>query len=133
MPIDADHVRQIFGNLETGNAEAFFGHVSDDVDWTVMGTHPLAGNYRSKKDFVTSTFERLNRLLKDRIRLRLTDLHLCGETAVVELEALAEALNGRPFDNRYCWVVFFSGNQIVRVRAYLDSALVQKLIDENER
>ena len=61
------------------------------------------------------------------------DLHLCGEIAVVELEALSEALNGMPFDNRYCWVVFFSDNQIVRVRAYLDSALVQKLIDENEK
>ncbi len=133
MPITPNYIRELFGNLETGKSDAFFAHVSDHVDWTVMGTHPLAGNYRSKNDFIKSTFERLNRVLKDKIRLRVTDVHACGETAVVELEALSEALNGRPFDNRYCWVVFFSNNKIVRVRAYLDSALVQKLIEENEK
>ncbi|SLM49870.1 conserved protein of unknown function [Nitrospira japonica] len=35
------------------------------------------------------------------------------------------------FDNRYCWVMRFEGAVIVEVRAYLDSALVQRLIDEN--
>ena len=38
---------------------------------------------------------------------------------------------GRAFDNRYCWVVRFAGGKIVEVRAYLDSALVQRLFDEN--
>ena len=37
------------------------------------------------------------------------------------------------FDNRYCWVIRFKAEMIVEVRAYLDSALVQKLIDENEK
>lgn len=41
-------------------------------------------------------------------------------------------LSGMRFDNRYCWVIRFAGETIVEVRAYLDSALVQKLIDENE-
>ena len=36
------------------------------------------------------------------------------------------------FDNRYCWVMRFDGETIVEVRAYLDSALVQKLIDDNK-
>ena len=38
-----DRIRQIFKGLETGDGAAFFAHVADDVDWTVMGTHPLAG------------------------------------------------------------------------------------------
>ena len=42
------------------------------------------------------------------------------------------APSGRRFDNRYCWVIRFANDKIVEVRAYLDSALVQKLIDENE-
>jgi ketosteroid isomerase-like protein len=48
------------------------------------------------------------------------------------MESLSTALNGKPFDNRYCWIVRFSDRTIVEVRAYLDSALVQRLIDENE-
>jgi ketosteroid isomerase-like protein len=50
---------------------------------------------------------------------------------VVELHSLAAANNGLKFDNRYCWVCRFSGNKIVAVRAYLDSALVARLFQEN--
>ena len=32
-----DRIRQIFKSLETGDGAAFFAHVADDVDWTVMG------------------------------------------------------------------------------------------------
>jgi ketosteroid isomerase-like protein len=35
------------------------------------------------------------------------------------------------FDNYYCWVVCFLGEKIVRVRAYLDSAMVAKLFEGN--
>jgi uncharacterized protein len=50
---------------------------------------------------------------------------------VVELHSLATARNGMRFDNRYCWILFFEADKIVRVRAYLDSALVAELFKEN--
>jgi uncharacterized protein len=50
---------------------------------------------------------------------------------VVELHSLATAKNGLRFDNRYCWVVHFAGDTIDRVRAYLDSAMVARLFEEN--
>ena len=68
------------------------------------GTHTLAGRYLSKNDFHAHTFERLN-----------------------------NAKSGMQFDNRYCWVIRFKEEMIVEVRAHLDSALVQKLIDENAK
>ena len=64
--------------------------------------------------------------------LRVTNILVDGDSAAVEMESLSTALNGKRFDNRYCWVVYFSNGTIVEVRAYLDSALVQRLIDENE-
>jgi len=54
-----------------------------------------------------------------------------GDEAVVELRSLATARNGMRFDNRYCWVVYFGHDLIVRVRAYLDSAMVVRLFEEN--
>ncbi|HET9156099.1 MAG TPA: hypothetical protein VFN91_05490 [Myxococcaceae bacterium] len=44
----------------------------------------------------------------------------------------ATAKSGMRFDNRYCWVIQWKDEMIVQVRAYLDSALVQMLIDGNE-
>jgi ketosteroid isomerase-like protein len=34
-------------------------------------------------------------------------------------------------DNRYCWVVYFRDNVIAHIRAYLDSAMVARLFEEN--
>jgi ketosteroid isomerase-like protein len=97
-----------------------------------MGTHPLAGEYRSKKNFRTATFARLNRVLREGVLLRVTHVITSGDWAVVELEALSTALDGKPFANRYCWVCRFDGATIVEVRAYLDSALVARTLAENE-
>jgi ketosteroid isomerase-like protein len=132
MTVRASYVRSLFANLEHGKSDAFFEYVADDVNWTVMGTHPLAGTYHTKADFLAHTFARLNKILKEGVVLRVSSILVDGDSAAVEMESLSTALNGKPFDNRYCWVVHFSDGTIVEVRAYLDSALVQRLIAENE-
>jgi ketosteroid isomerase-like protein len=132
MTVQASYVESLFANLEKGQSGAFFEHVAEDVNWTVMGTHPLAGTYHTKADFLAHTFARLDKILKEGVLLRVTNILVEGDRAAVEMESLSTALNGKPFDNRYCWVVHFSEGTIVKVRAYLDSALVQRLIEENE-
>ena len=124
MSVTSEHVREIFKGLERGNGAAFFEHVADDVAWTVMGTHPLAGDYRSKADFIAGTFAKLGQVLPQGAQLSVEHLVVKDDQAVVELHSLATAKNGMWFDNRYCWVVFFEREKIVRVRAYLDSAMV---------
>jgi uncharacterized protein len=131
--INTKQVQNIFKNLETRNSDNFFKHVSDNVSWTVMGTHPLAGTYHSKEDFISHTFRRLNRILEEGVILKVKNILLQDDTAVVEMESISTALNGKPFNNTYCWVVYFKNEVIVEVRAYVDSALVQKVIDENEK
>ncbi|MBZ9792824.1 nuclear transport factor 2 family protein [Rhizobium sp. 3T7] len=129
---DEAKIRAIFASLEHGDGDASFDHVSEDVDWTVMGTHPLAGRYHSKQEFRAATFARLNKLLPGGTQLQVTNLLMSGDTAIVELMSNAVAKNGMRFDNRYCWIIRFAGNTIVEVRAYLDSAKVAELIRENE-
>ncbi len=125
-------VSALFENLQTNNQDTFFNQVSENVRWTVMGTHPLAGEYRSKQE-IQGIFKRLNKILKEGVVLQVKHVYLDGGTAIVEMKCLSTALNGEPFNNTYCWIVEFDENKvIIRVRAYLDSALVQKLIDENE-
>jgi ketosteroid isomerase-like protein len=131
MSISLDQVREIFKGLENGDGAAFFKQVADDVDWTVMGTHPLAGHYRSKKDFIAGTFAKLGQVLPQGAQLQVEHLIVKDDQAVVELHSLATAKNGMRFDNRYCWVVYFQDGVIVRVRAYLDSAMVARLFEEN--
>jgi len=131
MAVTEREVRALFFKLESGDGKQFFDHVADDVDWTVEGTHPLAGHYRSKEEFFSHTFAILNKILPGGTQLRVENVLTSGDWAVVELRSMATARHGMRFDNRYCWVVRFENGLIVQVRAYLDSAMVQKLIDEN--
>jgi ketosteroid isomerase-like protein len=131
MAVTAGYVRQVFKGLESGDGEEFFAHVADDVDWIVEGTHPLAGHYHSKADFIAGTFAKLDKVLPKGAELHVEHLVVEDDQAVVELHSLATAKNGMRFDNRYCWVCTFENNVITRVRAYLDSAMVAQLFEEN--
>ena len=131
MAVKADFARKIFSGLEHGDGAAFFEHVADDVDWIVMGTHPLAGDYKSKSDFIAGTFAKLGKVLPGGAQLHVEHLLVADDQAVVELHSEATARNGMRFDNRYCWVVYFRENVIVRVRAYLDSTMVARLFEQN--
>ena len=123
-----ERIRRIFKALETGDGAAFFAHVADDVDWTVMGTHPLAGHYHNKVDYA-GTFAKLGKVLPQGAQLHVEHILVKDDHAVVEL--LATAINGMRFDNRYCMVLIFDGETIVRGRSYVDSALVARLFEEN--
>src|ERR1700739_969920 len=57
------YVRELFKGLEQGDGASFFEHVNDKVDWIVEGTHPLAGHYKSKSDFLAGTFAKLAKVL----------------------------------------------------------------------
>ncbi len=130
MTVQASYVRSLFANLENGRQDAFFDHVAEDVSWTVMGTHPLAGTYHTKADFIAHTFARLNKLLKEGVVLRVTGLLVDGDTAAVELESLSTVLNGKPFDNRYCWVARFSNGTIVEVKRSTDTRIRREAVGQ---
>lgn len=128
---------QLFAALgRPEGVSTFFERVADDVQWTVAGTHPIAGHYTSKASFLRATFQRLAPLMRDAIRLELRHLHLDGDTVVVELQAMSTTLEGAPYDYILCWVCRFDsaepGALIVEVRAYLDSAMVAWTIMRNE-
>ena len=131
MAITHERVSEIFKGLENGDGASFFQNVAENVAWTVMGTHPLAGHYLSKKAFIDATFAKLGQVLPNGAQLHTENVIVEGDQAVVELHSLATAKNGMRFDNRYCWVVGFRDGLIVRVRAYLDPALVARLFEEN--
>jgi hypothetical protein len=91
----------------------------------------LKRNYLSKKSFMAGTFSKLNQVLLQGAELHTEHLIAKDNQAVVELHSLATAKNGMRFDNRYCRVVEFQDGLMVRVRAYLDSAMVTRLFQEN--
>ena len=52
-PLTKEYVASIFKALEGSGMEhdKFAEYLIDDLSWTIKGTHPLAGHYKSKKAF----------------------------------------------------------------------------------
>jgi uncharacterized protein len=131
--VSAEHVKQIFTALANGDGPTFFNSVAENVQWRVTGTdNPLSGDYTSKSQFVSATFQRLGKLMEGPMKLEIVHVMVDGDMAAVELKANATAKSGTKFANEYCWVCRFEGEKIVQVRAYLDSALVKRVLEENE-
>jgi hypothetical protein len=99
----------------------------------VEGTHPIAGRYRTKQDFIHSAFDRWGPILQGGVKLTLESIYVDGDTTIAELLSTSTSVEGAPFSNRYCWVCRFSGETIVEVRAYFDSMMVTYTILHNER
>ena len=91
QPLTIAYLHEIFRNLESGDGKGFFDHVANDVDWIVEGTHPLAGHYRSKADFLAHTFDKLAKVLPQGTQLHVEHALVSGDWAVVELHSLATA------------------------------------------
>jgi ketosteroid isomerase-like protein len=126
--------KTLFSKLQSPETQPqFWARVADDVDWTVEGTHPLAGRYHNKQEFIAATFARLARVLVGGVKLELQHLFVDAETTIAELRSTSTTIEGAAFANTYCWVCRFDGDIIVRVRAYLDSTMVAYTILRNEQ
>lgn len=131
-------ITTLFKNLSSPSTQSkFFAGVSDNVNWWIVGSTPMSKTYTSKKDFQDATLAILNgKVLDGPLGFRLNHVVVDSETgwATAEMAAMdATCRNGMPYPMRYCWVVRFGEDSglIEEVRAYLDSELLTKAIEQN--
>lgn len=81
---------QVFHHLNEGNFPAFFANVASDVEWTLTGTHPLAGVYHNRTFFIADAIELLANVLKSGGTANLLSIVGGGdeEWSVQEIHAL---------------------------------------------
>ena len=115
----------LFANLQDpASQQQFWDRVADDVDWTVEGTHPLAGRYHNKSQFIEATFTRLAGVLPDGVKLEVKHLYIDGDTTITELHSTSTTNEGADFANTYCWVCRVADGKLTELIEYLDTELV---------
>ncbi len=117
---------ELLGNLET--VDTFFDSVSEDVEWTLVGRHPLAGEFRNKREFLDGTLEQI-RARSGGLRFDLKQMYGTSDVVVVVMEGVATATDGEPYDPFYIWICRFEGDVIVEVQAYVDTRVVTGIIE----
>ena len=94
-----DHISDVFNHLTKSDYPSFFNSVADDVDWNVMGTHPLAGQYHNKTVFAINAIARLGKIQDRSIKGNTTIVNIVGgcneEWSVQEIQAKLTMKNGK--------------------------------------
>ncbi|QQE13334.1 ketosteroid isomerase [Planctomycetota bacterium] len=132
MELTEDLIKQMFVHIENSDFDAFFENVHDEVEWTVMGSHAFAGTYKGKEVFRSGTYVPVNKDVKDGAVLHVEHVYLDKNVAVVEMVSLPTDFKNKTMRNTYCWVLEFDDSaKAVRVRAYVDPALMHKMMVES--
>ncbi|KAJ9314289.1 hypothetical protein DTO271D3_5518 [Paecilomyces variotii] len=61
---DKAEITKIFTSFTEGDYPGFFSHLAPNFTWTMMGTHPLAGQYHNVTIFAVDTLKRLGNVLR---------------------------------------------------------------------
>jgi hypothetical protein len=95
---DKCQITQVFDFLSQGNFTGFLARVAPNVNWTLMGTHPLAGEYHNRTIFAVDALQRLANTLDPSQGSALNLVHIVGggneEWSVQELHGLGVCKNG---------------------------------------
>jgi len=125
-----EYVKQVFSLLEQGDLDGYLQqYVDEQVQWTITGTNVLAGTYHSRDEFVNRAIHALKKALEGDIKMQIHHVYVDGDTAIVEMQSIAKAKKGHPYDNQYVWIQRFVEGKIIEARVYYDDVLVNQSID----
>ncbi len=120
-------IQQAFAAWAAGEMNAVFNLLADDVRWTVIGSTRVSRSYQSKREFVEGAVQPLTAQLATPIKPTVLDVIADGEKVAVQWDGRASAKNGKPYNQRYCWVMRLEGGRVREGIAYLDTELISQL------
>ncbi|KAJ6506235.1 hypothetical protein C8R47DRAFT_1101639 [Mycena vitilis] len=110
------HVKNLLDPAREGNWAAFVGGIDPNVRWVIAS-------------------ETKDPLVDGLLKMTVSSIDIIGTKAILEAYGEATTTKGRPYNNRYAWFLVFSEEtgKIVEIREYMDTALVQEMIQANQQ
>ena len=120
-------VREAFRSWEQGDSGPFFGIIADNVTWTVIGTTPVSGVYRSKQALIDGAFNPLHARLERPLEVQFVDVAADGDRVFLRFQSTGVTKNAVHYDQVYCLAMLVRDGVIVEIVAYLDTELLAKV------
>jgi ketosteroid isomerase-like protein len=113
-------IEQAFEQWSRGGRTFFQDVLAPDVVWTIKGTSPAAGTYRSRQDFLARAVKPFADRLASPVRPARTQVWADGDHVIVHWDGAGQAADGRPYHNSYVWIFRMAGQHATEVTAFLD-------------
>lgn len=121
-------IKQAFDKWVAGTGN-FFDLLADSVHWTVAGSSPVSGVYKSREQFLNEAVKPITDKLSGKITpVKLLGLYADNDVVVLLWEGAAKAKDGLPYKNTYCWQMTLKTGKIVSAVAFLDTYTLQELM-----
>jgi ketosteroid isomerase-like protein len=132
-PTPLERTREIFElKIRTGSNERLLAALADDASWTIAGSSRMSRTYRGKADLLENCLEPLGRRLAGKVRAKVEEMLDAGDVIAVRWKGESATTWGERYDNDYCWVLTWQRDRIVRVVAYLDTLLLERVMAHPE-
>jgi ketosteroid isomerase-like protein len=123
-------VQQFYEASNRGDMETCLGLIADDIRWTNIGTTSLSGTFEGKEELGQKLLGPLFGRLKEGIRTTVHRLIAEGDFVVAQTSGVAETIDGRAYNNTYCWIIRVRDGKIAEVTEYMDTALLSSTFDQ---
>ena len=127
-------LEEAIAKWKAGDGMAIFNLLADDVVWTVIGSTAVSGTYRSRQAFIDGAVTAIGSRIDGMVAPEIIDILAVDDTIVLRWDGKGRMRDGTPYENRYSWTMRFQDGKVVEGTAYLDTALVDRLMalpDEN--
>ncbi|RRN59414.1 nuclear transport factor 2 family protein [Pseudoxanthomonas sp. SGNA-20] len=124
---NAARVREAFAAWRDGRGSVF-DLLHEDVEWTVAGTSPVSGVYRSRAQFLEQAVAPIGARLATPIVPTVEQVLAQDDMVVVVWSGQATTRDGGTYRNRYAWHMQLREGRIVRVIAFLDTWALAELL-----
>jgi ketosteroid isomerase-like protein len=122
-------MQHIFSELAKGNRKPFADAMAEDFCWIITGSTAWSRTYRGKAAVRTELIEPLFAQFADTYRNSAQRFTAEDDYVVVECRGEVTTRKGEPYNNSYCYVIRLAGGQMRELTEYLDTALVEKVLD----
>ncbi|WP_062382185.1 nuclear transport factor 2 family protein [Pseudomonas abietaniphila] len=113
-------IAQAFANWAAGGKTFFQDVVAPDVIWTIKGTSPVAGTYRSRDDFLKRAVAPFAARLASPVQPTVKDIWADRNDVIVYWDGVATAADGATYRNSYVWIFRMKNLRATEVVAFLD-------------
>ena len=110
-----------------GDMDTCFSLLADDVTWTNIGSTKFSGTYTGKQAIAEDLLGPLFGQLRAGISSQIERLTAEDDIVVAQTSGTAETTNGTPYNNTYCQVIKIRNGQILAVKEYMDTALIDSV------
>jgi uncharacterized protein len=128
-------VESFYRAVAAGDMETVTASFADDVVVHVMGRSPIAGRHVGRDAFLAQAMGPVIAALDpESIRLAQTwEIFAAeGDRVAARMTGQAATRTGKRYDNSYCQLFRIHDGQIAEMYEYLDTALLESAIFDNE-